>query len=332
MNPMVVPHGIMNATHDGASRLARLDMNLLVALDTLLKLQNVTQAAERLGVTQSAMSHTLRRLRETFDDPLLVRAGAAMLPTPRAEALGARLSGALAGLAHAIDVQEAFDPAHTARSYRFASPDLFDALVLPHLLKRFASAAPGATVTVAPGLGDLPQRLASGALDVAVAPLLLGANDDPFAPTLASDLRTKRLLKDRFVAFVRARHPVLTGKRLGPRAFGALDHVLVSPTGKGDGVVDQVLEAKGVRRRVVLRAPHFATALAVTRETDLVLVAPGALRAKQQHFGLRELPLSFHLPEHALQLVWHPRYDADPGHRWFRERMGEAAAALEVQA
>jgi len=318
----------MSSAHD-EGHLAHLDLNLLVALDVLLALKHVTQAADRLGVTQSAMSHTLRRLRDTFDDPLLVRVGAGMVPTPFAERLAPRLRGALSGLARALHTPDPFAPSTSERTFRFASPDLFDALVLPLLLRRWSTTAPSVGVTVAPGLGGLAERLASGALDVAIAPVLVGVDDDPMAPPLASDLRTRRLLRDRFVAFVRKGHPALQHKGPLPAVdFAGLDHVLVSPTGQGDGVVDGVLAAHASQRRVALRVPHFASALAVVRDTDLVVVAPGALRRRQQQLGLHELPLSFALPEHALQLVWHPRYDADPGHRWFREQLVDVARDL----
>ncbi len=124
----------MNTVHD-LGGLHRIDLNLLVALDALTRERSVTKAAERAGVTQSAMSHTLRRLRDLFDDPLLVRGRGGMVLTPRAEALTVPLRGGLLSLARTLDEPEVFDPAHTSRTFRIVSPDLFDALVLPPVRK-----------------------------------------------------------------------------------------------------------------------------------------------------------------------------------------------------
>ncbi len=318
----------MSDVHDPVGRLRGLDLNLLVALSALLEVGSVTAAAAQVGVTQSAMSHTLRRLRGLFDDALLVRAGAGMAPTPRAAALREPLRAALSGLARALDAGQDFEPATTERVFRMASPDVFDALVLPTLLARFAARAPRAGLVVAPGLDDLRARLATGALDVAVVPRLLTAAEaaDDFGPTLADALRTRRLLVDHFRVFVRVGHP-LAGP-LDAGTFAALDHLLVSPTGRGEGVVDVALAARGLRRRVVLRVPDFGTALAVVADTDLVLTAPGALQHRAARRGLRTLDVDLDLPRHAVGLVWHPRFDADAGHRWFRAQLVEAARGL----
>lgn len=311
----------MNDVHDPSRRLGSIDLNLLVALDMLLRLRSVTQAAKNLGITQSAMSHSLRRLRDVFDDPLLVRGTAGMVPTPRAEALADPLRGALLSLCRAIEGPPDFEPATTERGFALASPDLFDALVLPRVLTRLAELAPRITLTVAPGLHSLPDRLESGELDLAVVATLTGPDAKPMAAELSPELRMRRLLRDRFKAFVRRGHPALGGRRLSAKAFAKLGHVLVSPTGRGEGVVEPLLAERGLKRRIAFRAPHFATAIAVTQETDLVLVAPGALELRAARLGLRELPVALELPRHAVNMVWHARLDADPGHAWLREQL-----------
>ena len=314
--------------HDPGAGLARIDLNLLVALDMLLRLRNVTQAAKRLGITQSAMSHSLRRLRDVFDDPLLVRSSTGMVPTPRAEALADPLRGALVGLANVLDGPREFDPAATERNFRLAAPDLFDALVLPDFLARLARLAPGVTLTAAAGLDDLPGRLETGDLDLAVVATLVGPDAAPMAAELAPELRLRRLFRDEFKAFVRRRHPAITQRRMTAKAFAKLGHILVSPSGRGEGVVDPLLAERGLERRIVFRAPHFATAIAVARETDLVLVAPGALNLRAARWGLCELPLALDLPKHAVNMVWHARLDADPGHAWLRGQLATTAGGL----
>lgn len=318
----------MNDVHDAGDRLGRIDLNLLLALDVLMRTRNVTRAARHLGITQSAMSHCLRRLRDVFDDPLLVRGRGGMVATPRAEALADPLRGALLGLSRAIEEPRDFDPATSERSFRLASPDLFDALVFPGLLARIARLAPGVTLTAAPGLDELPARLESGDLDLGIVAVLVGERAEPMAAALTPELRMRSLLRDDFRAFVRRRHPAISDRRLSAKAFAKLDHVLVSPTGRGQGVVDHVLAERGLQRRIAFRAPHFATAIAVARETDLVLVAPGSLRIRAGRWGLCELPLALTLPEHAVNMAWHARLDADPGHRWLRQQLVVSVESL----
>ncbi len=321
----------MNDEHDPADQLSTLDLNQLVALDVLLRVRSVTAAARRLGVTQSAMSHTLRRLRATFEDALLVRTGAGMLPTPRAEALELPLRTALQGLARALSPPETFEPASTDREFRLVAPDLFDALVLPRLLCSLAVEAPSARVTVAPGFDRISRRLETGDLDLAVVPELLGPGAPTIGAPLSSELRQRKLLADRFRAFVREGHPALAGRRLGVKAFAALSHVLVSPSGQGDGVVEPLLADHGLRRHVALRVPQFSSAMAVAAATDLVFVAPGALELRASELGLAQLPLTFRLPSHRVNMVWHPRFEMDAGHAWFRHHLIDATASLRAR-
>jgi len=162
----------MHSNHDVAGILGAVDLNALVALDALLSTKSVTRAAERLGLTQSAMSHALRRLRGVVDDPLLVRAGAGMALTPRAEVLQPNLHTALLGLARIVEAPEGFDPKTTRRGFRLCTPDLFDLLVLPSLLSGLRESAPGVDVALLPaGHPNIGAALASGEVDLAVVPV-----------------------------------------------------------------------------------------------------------------------------------------------------------------
>lgn len=311
---------VMNQINDPLAPLARLDLNQLVAMELLLRLGSVTQAAKRLGVTQSAMSHTLRRLRETFDDPLLVRGGAAMMPTPRALTLKTPLRAALRSLADAIAEPEAFDPATTERTFRLASPDLFDTVFFPDLLRRFAKEAPRASLTALTGFDRLDDRLETGDLDAAIVPSAVGSGVQ-MGPPLAGDLRSRWLLDDVWTPFVRSGHPVLPQGRLAPTAFAALDHILVSPTGEGLGATDALLAEHGLSRRIAFRAPTFASGVGVAQDTNLVLVAPSALEHRALRWGLVALDVDLDFPRHKLHLVWHLRVEADPAHRWLRAHL-----------
>jgi DNA-binding transcriptional LysR family regulator len=319
----------MNEIHEQLERLRRIDLNLLPALEALVRLRSVTRSAETLGVTQSAMSHTLRRLRETLDDPLLVRGAAGMVPTPRAQSIAVPLRSALFNLAQSIDGPEPFEPGTSVRSFRLAAPDLFDALVSPRLVAILSERAPRVRLTFVPGPHDIAACLETGELDVAVVPALLDGDGMLVGgPTLAPDLRVRRLLDDSWRVFVRPEHPSLATRRLSLRALSRLAFAMVSPTGSGDGVVEPLLAREGLKRRVVLRTPNFASAIAAIRATDLALVAPGSLATHAAEFGLRELRVALELPKHRITMVWHPRFDAEPAHRWFRDLVADATLVL----
>lgn len=343
MNPTKRFHYIMNTAHDTADvgspeQLAKLDLNLLVAFDALSRERNVTRAAQRTGVTQSAMSHALSRLRELLSDPLLVRGRGGMMLTPRAEALVVPLRSGLSTLGRALAQPASFDAASARRAFRIASPDLFDVLVVPRLLQRIRSEAPGIDVVVAPlAERGLAERLESGELDVAVAPRVdpVSGEDAVGAP---AGLLQSRLLRDRFACFLRAEHPALSAaskrKRSTPRltlqVFSELSHALISPSGEGPGFVDQLLAAQGLRRRIALRIPHFYAALAIVAKSDLVLTAPralGYLAPEASAVTMIECPLP--LPRHSVNLVWHERYAKDPGHTWLRQLLSDVSRDLQ---
>ncbi|MGF1510317.1 MAG: LysR family transcriptional regulator [Myxococcota bacterium] len=310
----------MNDVHGLVERLRQVDLNLLVSLQALLEERSVTRAGARLGITQSATSHALKRLREVFEDPLLVRGRGELLLTPRAEVLAGTLRSVLRSVERTLNEPGGFDPSNSRRSFRLAAPDLFDTLVLPDLLARIAGPAPFVSLDITPFDRSLSTRLERAELDLAVQTTLLGDEESALGPRMEPDLIQRRLFVDRFSCFVRPRHPILRRRApLTVEAFAKLDHVLVSPTGRGPGVVDDVLEQRGLRRRVRVRVPQFATALAVVTQSDLVLTAPSALTILKA--SLRELKLPFSLPRHVLHMAWHPRDDSDLGHRWLRRQL-----------
>jgi len=323
----------MNTVHvarDGSSpeELAAIDLNLLVAFDALARERSVTAAARRIGVTQSAMSHALRRLRALLGDPVFVRGASGMVLTARAESLVVPLRSGLVTLGRALAHPARFDPATARRGFRIASPDLFDVLVIPPVLERMRERAPGVDISIsALELARLYDWLASGELDAAVVPQLEGA-----PPSAAGTGLVRRvLLRDTFSCFVRADHPALRrSKRAAPKltleTYAELSHVLVSARADGSGSVDEALAQQGLRRRIALRIPHFYSALAIVARSDLILTGPSSLaRLLPAGGGVAVLPAPLRQQGHRVQLVWHERFTSDPGHAWLRELLGEAS-------
>ena len=318
---MIESYAGMNTAHTERA-LHRIDLNLLVALDALTRERSVTKAAERAGVTQSAMSHTLRRLRELFEDPLLVRGRGGMVLTPRAEALTVPLRGGLVSLARTLAEPEPFAPERARRMFRVVTPDLFDALVLPALLQRLTHEAPAVDLAVVPAPKRLADTLETGEVDLAIQPVLLDPHPFDIGTQVDPELQSRTLFRDTFQCFFRNDHPVLSGlRRLTVKAYARLNHILVSPGGEGPGLVDRFLEEKGERRRIVLRVPHFATALEIVAQSDLVLTAPSSLAKCSAAATMTSRPVPFAIPEHAITMIWHPRFTEDRAHRWLRQLM-----------
>ena len=314
----------MSDLHDGSLR--GLDLNVLVAFDALAEERSVTRAARRLGVTQSAMSHTLRRLRALLDDPVMVRTRGGMSLTPRAEALAGPLRTALLDIRRALDEPGAFVPATSRRTFRLTAPDLFELLMLPLLVARLAALAPDVDLALVPRPADLAGALEHGDIDLAVIPVLLDSAGDARLEVDDPHLRRRALFRDRFRTFYRPGHPELEGRRrVGRARFASLLHLLVSPTGAGTGLVDRALAEHGLRRRVALRTPHFASAPQIVLSSDLVLTAPASLEKAPGELCSIACPVP--LPEHAVTMIWHERVHEDGAHRWLRERLVEVSAS-----
>jgi DNA-binding transcriptional LysR family regulator len=335
----------MNANHDpevGPRGLAGIDLNLLVAFDALARERSVTRAAGQLGVTQSAVSHALRRLRELLGDPLLVRSGNGMALTPHAQALVVPVRGGLITLSRALSGPATFEPQHARRAFVLASMDLFDVLVLPSLLGRVRREAPGVDVSVMPpGDPRLTEQLETGEADVAIVPQLHGPRSGA-AEAGGIGLVRKTLFRDQFVCLLRADHPALAAR--GKRARGAADsglaletylelsHALISTRGSGMGLVDELLAQQGRTRRIALRIPHFFSALAIVAQSDLVLTGPAALASlATPELKIVALPVPVKLPQPSINLVWHERFGNDPGHQWLRELTTEVARSVQAR-
>ena len=288
-------------------RLAAADLNLLVALAALLEEQSVTRAAARVGITQPAMSRALSRLRSALEDPLLVRAGRSMRPTPRGRELAEALPPVLQQLAGILTPAKTFDR-HASHRFRLAMTDYAALLVLPGLQRRLARTAPRVELEVVPmQQWDGPaSELASGELDGAVG----------FGHDVPDALDHDVLLEDTFVCAVRRGHPRVR-KRLTVRQYTETPHVLVSSRGRVTGAVDVALARHGLRRHVAMVVPHFLVAPRVLLGSDYV--ATLARRIIQlSPSGLRCFKPPVEIPGFSVVLAQHPLQKASVPHAWLR--------------
>lgn len=298
-------------------QLHQIDLNLLVVLDAICTEGGITAAAKKLHLTQPAISHALGRLRDVFGDPLFVRDGQKLAPTPLARSLVDPLHRSLHGLEATLNQLKRFDPATSARRFTLGLRDMLEAIVLPPLLERVARAAPRVDVGVTPvDRRHLEADLTSGALDVAV---------DILVP-VSDHVHRQRCAADRLVVLMRRGHP-LGRKRLDLPSYTALEHVVASSRSRGDGLEDLELARLGKKRRVRLRCQHYYAACGVVGRTDLLLTMPeGYAKVLNTHFGHRIVPLPFDVPSLDTYLYWHANADDDPANRWLRGLILDGAA------
>ncbi|HEX2571260.1 MAG TPA: LysR family transcriptional regulator [Polyangia bacterium] len=293
--------------------LPSLDLNLLVTLDAVLTEGSVQRASARLGVTQSAVSHALARLREALGDPLVVRTPRGMVPTARAMRLGGTLRHCLAELEGAMHSEAPFDPATAQRAFTLSAADATEFLLLPQLMRRLAEEAPGVDILVRPPLPEVVPDLESGALDLA-----LGV----FAE-VPGGLRRQPVIHERFVCMVRRGHPRVR-RALSLDAYLELSHISIAPRGTAGNLVDDALARMGRSRRVALRVPHFLVAPLVVAETDLVLILPEHLaRRYAEMLPIELIKPPIELTGFTLHQLWHERVQNDAGHVWLRRTVAE---------
>lgn len=294
------------------------DLALLTALDALLDESSVTRAARRLGLSTPAMSHTLARLRERLDDPLLVRAGRSMILTPRAEDLKPRVRDALASAERVFEAPAELDLARLERTFTISLTDYVLMTLGDTVEATLATEAPGVCLRLLLNAVDDADRLRRGESDLAVG----------IYARLPPEVRTRTLLTDRLVCVVREGHPAVK-RRITLKQYARLPHVQVAPRGRPGGYVDSLLEERGLSRRVARAVPFFGAALALAARSDYVLTVSERLaRAHADDLGLRVLEPPLPFEPYTLSMVWHPRFDEDLAHRWLRGRMLEAAGDL----
>lgn len=283
------------------------DLNLLVTLDVLLAEGSVARAARRLRLSPSAMSRALARLRETTGDPLLVRAGRGLVPTPRAHALRAQVHQLVQEAQAILRPAERLDLSTLVRTFTLRTSDGFVESFGPRLIARVGAAAPGVRLNFLqkPDKDSTPLREGRVDLETGVIEASLGP-----------ELRTQALFGDRLIGAVRAGHPLARGQITAER-YAQARHVIVSRSGFEDDAVDRPFLPPGLTRRVASVVSGFAAALSLARGSDLVATVP-----ERHTETLREAMFSFPIPApttaFTVSMLWHPRLDADPAHRWLR--------------
>lgn len=295
--------------------MARPDLNLLVTLDVLLAEGSVARAAQRLRLSPSAMSRALARLRDTTGDPLLVRAGRDLVPTPRALELRAQVQQLVQDGEAVLRPAETLNLKGLVRTFTLRTSDGFVENFGPDLIARVGKEAPGVRLFFVPKITKDSTPLRDGTVD-----LETGVVSRMTGP----EVRTQALFRDRFVGVVRKGHALARG-RITPPRYVAGRHILVSRRGLDKGPIDEGLEALGLEREIVTIVGGFSAALALARATDLIATVPERHTGKQRA-GMHSFPLPALTPEITISLLWHPRLDADPAHRWLRGCVRDACA------
>ncbi|HEY5800681.1 MAG TPA: LysR family transcriptional regulator [Burkholderiaceae bacterium] len=293
-----------------------LDLNLLRVFDAVMTEQNLTRAAQRLSMTQPAVSNAVKRLRESLGDELLIRTAYGVKPTPRAEALWPTVRRALAELEAAV-TPDNFDVSKASTTFRLAMADATAAFWLPQLIRAFEREAPGVNVRMVPLTTRDPRAmLARGDIDLTIG--LFPGVAAQLAGEPSSPIRHERLYSGQYVCVMRQGHP-LAHKQLTIDDYCKANHVLVSLSGRAHGLVDEALAQIGRERRINLTVNQFFTAGCVVANSDLITVLPLHLigsTGMEQALVAKHLPFS--LPPVDLDMLWHERDARSPTHRWLR--------------
>lgn len=299
--------------------ISRPDLNLLVVFDAIARSGSVTGAAERLALSQPAVSHALNRLRDVIGDPLFMRAKSGLAPTPRAQAMTAEV-GRILDAAGSVLAKASFDPGTTQRRFRLGASDYSSVALAPRIAREFCSAAPRATLDVLPaGVHTLPQ-LESGEMDCS-----FWAVEPPPAPWLS-----KILYRERLIGVMCRTHPLsadLSARAPSLAAYLAYPHAVVSLRDPSANPVDSALRKLGLNRRVAIVTQSFAAVLAAMPGSRLLASLPEKLAPAARLAGLVTYELPLELPDFAYSLIWRSRTDVDPAMVWFRRLIVDVVVA-----
>lgn len=297
---------------------SRIDLNLFAVFDAIYSEGGVTRAAEKLNLTQPAISHALGRLRDMFGDPLFQRQGQRLVPTAVARNIVEPVRRSLRALEATLHETSRFDPASTVRRFTIGMRDILEVTVLPPLIARIGALSPGLDLSSQRvDRRALESGLAAGTIDVAMDILL----------PLSDAVRRQEIEVDPLVVIARADHPEV-GEGLDLATYLEQDHVLVTSRRRGPGIEDVELGRRGLKRRTRLRCQHYFAACRVVAESDLILTMPARhARVLNRHFGNQILPLPLENQHMSLFLYWHETVDADPANRWLRGQLLQALHA-----
>ena len=297
------------------------DLNLLVTLDVLLQEGSVARAAQRLRLSPSAMSRALARLRETTGDPLLVRAGRGLVPTPRALELRERVSQLVQDAQAVLRPAEKLKLQQLVRTFTLRTSEGFVENFGANLIARVGRQAPGVRLRFMHKPDKDSASLRDGSVDLETGVV---------GQTTAPEVRAQALLRDRFIGVVRLGHALSQGQ-ITPARYAAGRHICVSRRGQAKGPIDEALSLFGLEREVVTIVAGFSTALSLARASDLIASVPERHTANLRA-GMHSFTLPVPTPQITVSLLWHPRLDADPAHRWLRGCVRDTCAAQPASA
>ncbi|WP_227731638.1 LysR family transcriptional regulator [Yersinia proxima] len=284
------------------------DLNLLITLNVLLAEGSVVRAAQRLGLSPSAMSRALARLRQTTGDPLLVRAGRALVPTPRALELREQVSQLVEGATAVLRPAEKLNFAQLARVFTLRTSDGFVENFGTALLARVKQDATGVQLRFMQKMNKDSALLRDGIVDLETG--VVGATASP-------ELRTRGLFRDHFIGVVREGHPLCEGE-ISPERYASQGHIMISRRQGHKGPVDDALQLVGLERNGMTYVDGISTALALVKGSDLVATVPER-HTQNLRSGLFSFSLPITSPVIMVSMLWHPRMEADPAHRWLRQ-------------
>jgi DNA-binding transcriptional LysR family regulator len=304
------------------ANLSRLDLNLLVAFDALLTERSVTRAATRVGLGQSAMSHNLARLRSLFGDELLTRGADGMRPTPRALALADPVRVTLAQIQSTVLQREAFEPATADRVFRIGLADSIEVAVIPGLIERLQSTAPGVSLRLrSTNRMSILEELDTGNLDLGIGVFNEGQTHH----------KRRQLYTDSFLCLFSPEQLHLTPP-ISLQDYLRWPHVLTSLADDAHGAVDEALAKRKLSRSIVMTTPGFLAVPFIVRRAQVITTMPSRLaRYFSETFGLATSPVPVDLPSFTISLLWHASFDQDPGHVWLRQTVGGLAAEHDLE-
>lgn len=287
-------------------------MSQMLVFSELMRHRKQTVVARRLGLTQSAISHTLARLRITLGDELFLRRPTGIEPTARALALEGTIAELLRLAEDVLRIDRSFDAATETRTIRIGALDHQVAVVAPGLIRALRRSAPGMRVSfIAAVRSDALEGLANGSLDLALG----------YFPSLPDAIEAESLLEDSYAVVLRKGHP-LAARKLTLKAYCAAEHLLVSVGGELTGIVDMTLQRDGLSRQVIASVPQFFAALATVASSDLIVTLPARLaRMHARRFGLAVAPPPLAIRPFTVSVVWHKRAASDLALRWIRQQM-----------
>ncbi|MFC5510060.1 LysR family transcriptional regulator [Massilia jejuensis] len=295
----------------------QMDLNLLAVFQEVYRERQISSAARRLGLSQSAVSNALARLRRVFGDELFVRTGQGMQPTPYAQALAEPVGVALAQVALALNRRSAFDAATSTRCFTIAMTDVGEVHFMPALIERCRLAAPLVQISSRRAAGiALKEEMESGRVDLAIGPF----------EDISEALYQRLLFRQPYVSMVRRGHPLTQGK-VDLARFAACEHLFVESTEAPYDRINQLLEKAGVGASTRFRVPHFTAVPYIIGASDLVVTVPQKLAERAgPPFGLAWITPPLDLPTLQTNMFWHRRYNQDPGNGWLRALVAEAFA------